>query len=205
MRFSIKALAISVGLAFALVAPGAALAGHKHHGHKKHYGHHKHYKHGHKKHFRHGHHHHGHGKHHYRRHKHRHRHARRYYRKHYYGYRYGHRHHRHKHHYGYGHRFYLPGVTIKLYKGGSYAAPERYEKYESYETKAVPVESPTQTPSETIVWNSERANAWPETCLMTREYQTEIVVGGEVVDGYGQACLQPDGSWFRGPAQPVSY
>jgi surface antigen len=40
---------------------------------------------------------------------------------------------------------------------------------------------------------------------MTREYQTEILVGGELVPGYGQACLQPDGSWYRGPAVPESY
>jgi surface antigen len=25
------------------------------------------------------------------------------------------------------------------------------------------------------------------------------------VDAYGTACLQPDGSWRRGPAQLVSY
>jgi hypothetical protein len=42
-------------------------------------------------------------------------------------------------------------------------------------------------------------------CLMTREYQTQIVVNGRLVDGYGQACLQPDGSWYRGPAVAVAY
>jgi surface antigen len=40
---------------------------------------------------------------------------------------------------------------------------------------------------------------------MTREYQTEVAVGGRMVPGYGQACLQPDGSWYRGPAVPVAY
>ena len=40
------------------------------------------------------------------------------------------------------------------------------------------------------------------TCQMTREYQTEIVVGGQVMPAYGQACLQPDGSWYHGPAAP---
>ncbi len=43
------------------------------------------------------------------------------------------------------------------------------------------------------------------TCLMTREYQTQIVVNGKLVDGYGDACLQPDGSWYRGPAVAVNY
>jgi hypothetical protein len=32
-------------------------------------------------------------------------------------------------------------------------------------------------------------------CLQVREYQTEIVVGGKSVPAYGNACLQPDGSW----------
>jgi hypothetical protein len=32
-------------------------------------------------------------------------------------------------------------------------------------------------------------------CLQVREYQTEIVIGGKTVPAYGDACLQPDGSW----------
>jgi len=32
-------------------------------------------------------------------------------------------------------------------------------------------------------------------CAPTREYQTEIVVAGEVVPAWGTACLQADGSW----------
>jgi len=43
------------------------------------------------------------------------------------------------------------------------------------------------------------------TCLQEREYQTKVIVGGKQVDAYGSACLQPDGSWRRGPAQLVSY
>lgn len=35
----------------------------------------------------------------------------------------------------------------------------------------------------------------PSDCLQVREYQTEIVVGGNTVPAYGDACLQPDGSW----------
>jgi hypothetical protein len=42
-------------------------------------------------------------------------------------------------------------------------------------------------------------------CLQEREYQTKVMVGGKQVDAYGTACLQPDGSWRRGPAQLVSY
>jgi len=28
-----------------------------------------------------------------------------------------------------------------------------------------------------------------------REYQQQIIVGGQAVEGYGRACRQPDGSW----------
>lgn len=40
-------------------------------------------------------------------------------------------------------------------------------------------------------------------CLQTREYQTQVVIGGRYVDAYGTACLQVDGSWKFGPAIPV--
>jgi hypothetical protein len=44
-----------------------------------------------------------------------------------------------------------------------------------------------------------------QTCLQEREYQTKVIVGGRQVDAYGTACLQPDGSWLRGPAQAAAY
>lgn len=34
-------------------------------------------------------------------------------------------------------------------------------------------------------------------CLQVREYQTRIVIGGRSVPAYGDACLQPDGSWVQ--------
>lgn len=34
-----------------------------------------------------------------------------------------------------------------------------------------------------------------QTCRQEREYQTEIVIGDDVVPAYGTACLQDDGSW----------
>ncbi len=43
----------------------------------------------------------------------------------------------------------------------------------------------------------------PSSCLMVREYQTEIEVGDKIIEGYGYACLQPDGSWRRGAPIPV--
>jgi hypothetical protein len=42
------------------------------------------------------------------------------------------------------------------------------------------------------------------TCLQEREYQMKVIVGGKEADAYGTACLQPDGSWFRGPANVVT-
>ena len=42
-------------------------------------------------------------------------------------------------------------------------------------------------------------------CLQQREYQTKIMVGGKQVNGYGTACLQPDGSWRYGTAQASAY
>jgi hypothetical protein len=43
------------------------------------------------------------------------------------------------------------------------------------------------------------------TCLQEREYRSKIMVGGKQVEGYGTACLQPDGSWRYGPVQPEVY
>jgi len=43
----------------------------------------------------------------------------------------------------------------------------------------------------------------PPGCRMIREYQTRVAVGGKYVDAYGDACLQADGSWKRGPAKIV--
>ena len=39
----------------------------------------------------------------------------------------------------------------------------------------------------------------PRPCLMIREYQTQVVVGGRAAEAYGDACLQADGSWRLGP------
>ncbi len=43
-----------------------------------------------------------------------------------------------------------------------------------------------------------------ESCLQEREYQMTVIVGGKEAQAYGTACLQPDGSWYRGPAQVVT-
>lgn len=40
-------------------------------------------------------------------------------------------------------------------------------------------------------------------CRQIREYQTIIIIDGQKQEAYGDACLQPDGSWLRGPAKLV--
>ena len=42
-------------------------------------------------------------------------------------------------------------------------------------------------------------------CLQEREYQMMVIIGGREQEAYGTACLQPDGSWIRGPARLVAY
>ena len=60
-----------------------------------------------------------------------------------------------------------------------------------------------QGPGEKIGYRKPETRGPAATCLMTREYQTQVVVGGRLVPGYGYACLQPDGSWYHGPAVPL--
>ena len=43
----------------------------------------------------------------------------------------------------------------------------------------------------------------PPGCLMIREYQTRIIIDGREVEAYGDACMQSDGSWRRGPPKLV--
>jgi len=68
------------------------------------------------------------------------------------------------------------GLTLPLYLGPRYAPPSR--------TVVVPAAQAAPRPS-------------AADCLQVREYQTEIVVGGRTVPAYGDACLQPDGSWTQ--------
>jgi hypothetical protein len=62
---------------------------------------------------------------------------------------------------------------------------------------------PVATPPQTV--SQYEAPYVDNTCLQEREYRSKIMVGGKQVDGYGTACLQPDGSWRYGPAQSESY
>ena len=53
------------------------------------------------------------------------------------------------------------------------------------------------TPPPRIAPVQQRATL-PLGCLMIREYQTRIIIDGREVEAYGDACMQPDGSWRRG-------
>jgi len=80
---------------------------------------------------------------------------------------------------GYGsgghHSSWGVGLTLPLYLGPRYAPP----------------------PAAVLTSTQPAANQPTADCLQVREYQTEIVVGGRTVPAYGDACLQPDGSWTR--------
>ena len=62
------------------------------------------------------------------------------------------------------------------------------------------VAPPSPPPAATPV--RQRATL-PSGCLMIREYQTRIIIDGKEVEAYGDACMQPDGSWRRGPPKLV--
>ena len=101
--------------------------------------------------------------------------------------------------YGYKSKYYGYGPVIRFnYSNVTYGQP----------TAVVPVQPVQPAPvTETIVYDAPQAapvssaHGASGDCLMTREYQTEITVGGQLVPAYGQACLKPDGSWEQGPAQ----
>jgi len=68
------------------------------------------------------------------------------------------------------------------------------------ETVAPPVYAqPTQAYyNQQPVSNGYQQQRQNSSCMQSREYQTTIEVGGRPVPAYGQACLQPDGSWKFG-------
>ncbi len=103
----------------------------------------------------------------------------------------GYRHHR----YGYsryGHRAY----RYRHYKHRRYGHHHHRQSHVTYK-KVVPAAPQATRTKETAAEDLRQA------CLMIREYQTKITVGGKEVDAYGDACLQPDGSWRLGAPKQV--
>lgn len=123
--------------------------------------------------------------------------------------RHGNGHHQKHHHYkghhksGHNYRRYDSDddekLLIGLLLGGvfGYAISSANQSY-TPEPPAYPAASTYPAPS----YNSGGSAS---TCLQEREYQMKVMVGGKAADAYGTACLQPDGSWYRGPAHLVSH
>ncbi len=118
-----------------------------------------------------------------------------------YGYRFGGHHGRHRsrrHHGGHTAANVLLGVTAGLLFLDVVGRANRHDDAYAgtprrvYRVAEPPRYAPPPQPTTTA------AN-----CLQTREYQTTIVIAGEEKEGYGTACLQPDGSWLMGPPKLV--
>ncbi len=93
-------------------------------------------------------------------------------------------------------------LLIGLLMGGLVGyAINSAQQDDPYEYDSYP-QAHTQREAEPVIHEADRSS--DATCLQEREYQTQVIVGGREVDAYGTACLQPDGSWSRGPAQVVS-
>ena len=64
----------------------------------------------------------------------------------------------------------------------------------------------------TITWNNQQTGSHgsitpvqtyePEPGRYCREFQQQVVIGGQLQDAYGTACRQPDGSWEIVAEQP---
>jgi hypothetical protein len=114
-------------------------------------------------------------------------------------------HHHHKRHHNSGHNYRRydsdddEKLLIGLLLGGvfGYAISNASQSY-APEPPPYPAASSYPTPT----YNSGNSAS---TCLQEREYQMKVMVGGKAADAYGTACLQPDGSWYRGPAHLVSH
>lgn len=121
-------------------------------------------------------------------------------------------HHRQSHHDGWhGHR-HGPGITFGFY----YGYPRYYRPYPYYYRPypyyyAPPPVIYTPPPVQWVdpdraagLPPADRGSGFdPSQCQMIREYQTQIMIDGKLVDAYGDACLMPDGSWQRGVPKVV--
>ncbi len=120
------------------------------------------------------------------------------------GHKYSYKRHRQKRHFGY---FYFYGYPRHYgYKRfySPYYVPPYWRGYAQPRVQYVPPQVTYVQPQVDYQWQPAPTPApLPPGCKMTREYQTRVVVGGTYVDAYGDACLQADGSWKRGPTKIV--
>lgn len=95
--------------------------------------------------------------------------------------------------YGYGYNRYRPRTRVVYVERPVQTVVREVPVYQTQGNQAYYNQQPTYQPQQQI------SNSG---CLQTREFQTYIEVGGRTVPAYGQACLQPDGSWKQGEAIP---
>ncbi len=106
---------------------------------------------------------------------------------------------------GYGHYHHdndawkwlsFTAITIKLLDNLNESAQRQHETAQ--------IQATTAPVGEKIVWDEGDSSGYvvatkegssSQTGLTCREYQQSITVGGQTEQAYGQACLQPDGSW----------
>ncbi len=131
-----------------------------------------------------------------------------------YGYRYKHRlgHHRYYHrpyHSNHGSDVFI-GTMIGFTLGVLFWSPppppvyvyREYPKTIVYREKYI-YESQRSGMRSDAFPTMTRSSSTDTSCLQTREYTTTMVIEGRTVEAYGTRCLQADGSWRYGPAQPV--
>ncbi len=120
------------------------------------------------------------------------------------GHKYRHKRHRHKRHFGYFYFYGLPRHYGHKRFYSPYYVPPYWRGYTQPRGQYVPPQVTYVQPQVDYQWQPAPTQVpLPPGCRMTREYQTRVIVGGEYVDAYGDACLQADGSWKRGPAKIV--
>jgi hypothetical protein len=120
-----------------------------------------------------------------------------YYGRGYYPYR-GYRHRRHHRHLSYWHGPHGYPYHTHRHRHVLYRLPSHRYVPHSH-TRTLPAAAP-QAAKRTL----QAAPPPPaRNCLMIREYQTVITIDGKQLDAYGDACMQPDGSWRRGPPKAV--
>ncbi len=121
-----------------------------------------------------------------------------YHQRRHYGYRYrrhGYRHRGYRNHYWPSFFFSYSYYGHRPYYG--YGYPNYYGR-----PQVIYVEPNTQVYQSNPVLAAPPAQV-SESCRMIREYQTQVTIGGRLVDAYGDACLKADGSWERGQPKLV--
>jgi surface antigen len=86
-------------------------------------------------------------------------------------------------------------ITLKLLDNLNEAQQRKHE--------AAQIEATTAPVGQSVTWQEGSSSGSVTTIkegqdssgAYCREFQQEIIVGGEVEQAYGTACLQPDGAW----------